>query len=170
MSISGEEKYHAVVLSRIWNAVSEQLPSAHFNVSRGLSRSSYIVSGLLPAAIGKGKVSQAGIFIKYATDRVTPWRYSFHKTHQDEILELKNKYGAAFVAFVAGDDGIACVTFEQLKEVLDESYGDVEWVSVSRKLRQNYRVSGADGRLEMPLPRNSFPGSVVDYFGQKLKK
>lgn len=169
MSISVEEKCHGVVLSRIWQALSEQVPNAHFHVSKGLSRSSYVISGLVPTIFGKGQLCQAGIFIKYASDRVSPWRYSFQRSHQDEISELRLKYGEAFVALVAGDDGIACLSFIQVKNILDEQHGEVEWVSVSRKIRENYRVAGSDGRLGKPLARNSFPGSVVEYFSQKLR-
>ena len=170
MSISNEEKFHGVVLRRLWSALSTELPSAHFHLDNGLSRSSYTLNGIVPSHFGKGRKASAGLFIKYATDRASPWSYSFHKTHQDEMRELYKVSGELFVAFVAGDDGIACVNYAMLKSLLDEVHEEQEWVRVSRKPRQNYRISGTDGGLERPLARNSFPTITVEYFRDLLAK
>lgn len=164
MSITNEEKVHGVVLQRLWYALSEELPSAHFHIDKGLSRSSYTLKGIIPARIGRGKEAKAGLFIKYATDRVSPWSYSFLQYHQDEIRQLYQECGELFVAFVAGDDGIAGINFANLKRLLDDNHEAQEWVRVSRKPRHNYRISGNDGKLDSPLPRNSFPGLAVEYF------
>lgn len=164
MSITNEDKVHGVVLKRLWYALSEELPSAHFHLDKGISRSSYTLNGIIPARLGRGKRAQAGLFVKYATDRVSPWSYSFSKHHQDEMRQLYQDCGELFVAFVAGDDGIAGINYEKLKQILDDNHEAQEWVRVSRKPRQNYRISGNDGVLEGPLARNSFPGIAIDYF------
>ena len=69
---------------------------------------------------------------------------------------------------MAGDDGIACIDFEQLKELLDSNHEQQEWVRVSRKLRQNYRITGNDGSMERPLARSSFPMNIVKFFKTQL--
>ena len=53
--------------------------------------------------------------------------------------------------------------YEELKELLDETFEEFEWISLTRKHRQNYRVSGKDGDLSKTLPLNAFPSNVVEY-------
>ena len=64
--------------------------------------------------------------------------------------------------------GIACLNFEQLKEILDDNHEEQEWVAISQKLNESYRVSGNDGKLERPLAANSFPQVIVDHFESLL--
>ncbi|MDA9345919.1 hypothetical protein N9R01_00890 [Porticoccaceae bacterium] len=164
MSISNAEKYYGAVILRVLEKLGEVIPRASFSITKGDSQSSFAVHGLDASLLGKGKKSSIGLFIKLSYKRRSPWRYNFDETHQNEIEKLKKQYGQVFIAFVAEDDGIACINFNQLKLILDHNHEEQEWVSVSRKLRQNYRVKGNDGSLDRPLPRNSFPDNVVTYF------
>lgn len=168
MSINNSEKYYGVVVLRLLEMLGKEIPSINFSLGTGESQSSFVIHGISPKTFGKGDRSSVGIFIKISNSRRTPWGYSFDKSHQDEIAQLKKNHGEVFIAFVAGDDGIACVDFEQLKELLDSNHEEQEWVRVSRKLRQNYRIKGNDGSLEKPLPRNSFPANIVKHFKEKL--
>jgi hypothetical protein len=169
MSINEEVKSHGYVMLQIWEALSSKVPNANFNISTGDSRSAYILSANVPAILGKGKKTSAGVFVKISNKRASPWRYSFIKEHQDEILQMKEQHDEVFVAFVNGTDGVACLDFDGLKQILDEHHEEQEWVSVSRKLRENYRVAGNDGKYERPLPKNNFPNIVVDYFEKQFK-
>ena len=146
MSINEEVKSHGYVMLQIWEALSSKVPNANFNISTGDSRSAYILSANVPAILGKGKKTSAGVFVKISNKRASPWRYSFVKEHQDEILQMKELHDEVFVAFVNGTDGVACLDFDGLKQILDEHHEEQECVSVSRKLRENYRVAGNDGK------------------------
>ena len=168
MSILEQHKYHGAAALYLWNELSVQVPDAHFHFAKGGSRSAHILTGIVPKILGKGLTVRAGIFIKYSTKRLTPWRYSFKLSDQEEIQKLKDTYGQVFVVLVNGDDGIACLDFENLKVILDEHHELQEWVSITRKPKQNYRVAGNDGADEKPLPMNSYPQVIVDYFRQKL--
>lgn len=169
MSITSSEKYYGAVVLRLIQELSDKVNDGNFSISKGLSKSSFILTGNRPKTLGKGKFIKAGLFIKISNKRLSPWRYNFIKAHQDEIQSLKEQYGQVFVAFVCGDDGIASIDFEQLKEILDDNHEEQEWVSISREIKQNYRVKGNDGNFEKALPRNSFPGNVVSYFKHNLK-
>lgn len=169
MSIKDQEQAHGVVALRLWEALSTSLPEVNFSLRPGRSQSSYQLTGLLPKTLGKGRRCSAGLFIKVAHARRSPWRYNFHIEHQAEILDYYQTNGQVFVIFVAGLDGIACLDYEQLKQILDETFEEQEAVSVSRKPRQNYRVSGNDGKLETPLPKNVFPNKIVEYFRTQLE-
>jgi len=65
--------------------------------------------------------------------------------------------------WAAGTDGVACMSYSMLKEILDDNFEEVEWVSVKRQLNGRYDISGEDGKLSKKLARNSFPSSVVNY-------
>lgn len=163
MTINTQEKMHGAAILRLIEALSKELPSANFSLRTGTSQSAYMIEG-----ISKGRHAGAGLFIKVSNKRLSPWRYSFHQDHQDEILRLKSTHGEIFIALIAGDDGIVAFDFSLLKEILDDNHEKQEWVSVTRKPRENYRIKGSNGALNKPLPRNSFPGSLVEYFKREL--
>ena len=73
-----------------------------------------------------------------------------------------------FILFAAGDDGVACINFDRLKQVLDEEYDPVEWIDIRRRPRQSYRISGSNGRAERPIARNAFPTEIIDYLASKV--
>ena len=168
MSINEQDRMHGVVALRLWEALSTELPEVNFSLKPGKSLSSYLLEGLLPKTLGKGNRVSAGLFIKVSNARRSPWRYTFALDHQKEILELQQSCGEVFNCFVAGLDGIACLDYRSLKQILDETFEEQEAVSISRKPRENYRVSGNDGKLEKPLPKNVFPSSIVEYFKREF--
>ena len=168
MSINNSEKYYGVVILRLLEELGRSIPQTNFSLKTGESLSSFAIHGISPKTLGKGNICSIGLFIKISNSRRTPWSYSFDRSHQDEIAQLKKAHDQVFVAFVAGDDGIACINFEQLKELSDSNHEQQEWVRVSRKLRQNYRIKGNDGSLERPLPRNSFPMNIVTFLKSQL--
>jgi hypothetical protein len=168
MAINSQEKMHGAAILRLIEALSKELPSANFSLKTGISQSAYSIEGIVPQTFGKGRRAGAGLFIKVSNRRLSPWRYSFHCDHQDEISKLKSTHGETFIALIAGDDGIAGFDFNLLKEVLDEHYEEQEWVSVTRKPRENYRIKGNDGTLNKTLPGNSYPSILVDYFKREL--
>lgn len=65
-----------------------------------------------------------------------------------------------FIVFVNDDDGVACLDFVGLKELLDDNFEDAEWVSVTRKLNESYRLAGKDGKLSGKSRRSSFPSTI----------
>ena len=73
-----------------------------------------------------------------------------------------------FTIFINGDDGFACLNYEGLKEILDDDFEAQEWVSVSRKHNENYRVDGNDGTRLKKLARNVYPGVIIEYFNKEL--
>jgi hypothetical protein len=97
-----------------------------------------------------------GIYIKYSSKRLSPWRFSFQKRHQDKILEMKSSIGTVFVLLVCNDDGVVVLTFDELKQILNEDYEEVEWISASRNRRQMYSIKGSDGKLSFKVGKDEF--------------
>lgn len=97
-----------------------------------------------------------GIYIKYSKKRLSPWRFTFLKEHQDEILEMKKKYEKVYILLVCNDDGIACLDFTQLKLVLDHFHEEAEWIAVYRQKGEKYLIKGSDGQLKFKIGVNDF--------------
>ena len=162
MSIGQEEKLHGVAILRLLEEISEQFPEARFAIGHGKSRSSYVIKGrllrerrhMIQAWQDVAVEFTAGMFLKVSNKGAHHGPITFRE-HQDEVFELKKNYGQVFLVFVNGDDGIARVDFDRFKQVLDEHHEDQEWVR-HRKPRETYRISGNDGKMENPLPKNSF--------------
>ncbi|MDD3807317.1 MAG: hypothetical protein PHE86_04680, partial [Candidatus Marinimicrobia bacterium] len=107
------EFFHGVVFSRIAHSHSGFVKiKAHPTKSN----SSYVIN------------DNIGIYVKYSSKRLSPWRFSFKREHQDEILEMKNNFGEVFTIFVCNDDGIVCLDFNELKQILDYAHKENEWV------------------------------------------
>jgi len=144
------EFFHGVVFSRILHGrKNEIIVKNHITPDN----SSYVVNGI-------------GIYVKYSTKRMSPWRFSFLKEHQDNILDMKNKFGEVYTILVCNDDGIVCLNFEELKEVLDVKHDSIEWISVGRGPREKYEVKGHDGSLRLKIGNSDFPDKIF----RKTKK
>jgi hypothetical protein len=167
MPITTTEKAHGAAILRLLENLGASLPGKYFSIETGQSHSAYLLTGFDPKT---SLLVQTGIFLKISNSRRTPWRYSFQRLHQEELLIFKNKCGEAFTVFANGDDGFACVNFSSLKTILDHNHEDVEWVSVSRKPNSAYRIAGNDGELDHPVPMNSFPILIVEYFALAFEK
>lgn len=140
------EFYHGVVLTKVAqsdnNVTIRSYPSS--------SNCTYVVNDSI------------GLYIKHSSNRLSPWGFSFMKGHQDEIQEMANKLDKVFVALVCGSDGIACLSFEELKIVLDDNHEDIEWVRISRRPREKYAVKGSNGKLKFKIAHNHFPNRLFD--------
>jgi hypothetical protein len=101
-----------------------------------------------------------GLYIKYSAKRMTPWRFSFKKEHQDEIYEMKSLYRQVFLVLVCNDDGIVCLSYEELKQILDDEHDPTEWVSATRHPREMYAVKGSNGSLEFKISAKQFPSKL----------
>jgi hypothetical protein len=154
MAVTNEEKTHGVVFLKILKEIDRRNLDIKLSLFKGVSSSSYILSS---------NHKTLGLFIKYSTKRRSPWRYSFHKEHQEEINMLSIDYKNTFVIFVNGDDGILSLSYSELKNILDENYEDQEWVAISRKPRELYRISGKDGKIDRPISSSKFPDGIVEY-------
>lgn len=136
------EFYHGIVFARMLHSIQENVSIRPFPSS---DNASYVLN------------DKVGIYIKYSTKRLSPWRFSFQKRHQDEILDMKNKIGEVFLLLVCNDNGIITLSFNELKQILNETHEQVEWISATRGKREMFSIKGSDGQLEFKIGRNEFP-------------
>ena len=85
------EFYHGVALARMVHIVQRELAIKPYSES---DNAAYVVDG------------STGVYIKYSSKRLSPWRFSFQKRHRDKIQEMKEKLGETFLLLVCNDDGV----------------------------------------------------------------
>ena len=141
--ISDTTRYHGIVFSEIArkerNILIDQFDSK--------SNSSYTINGV-------------GLFIKYSTKRMPPWHFTFIRDHQLEIEQIKSRHNHVVIALVCGTDGVAALSYDELKQVLDHNIEDVERITVRRPPRGKYRISGTDGEMDRTIGISDFPGKI----------
>lgn len=139
------EFFHGLVFARILHATQRSLSLRPF---QSLSNCSYIVNETI------------GIYIKYSSKRMTPWRFTFLKEHQDEIELMRNDGLKVYLVLVCNDDGIVCLNHSELKQILDSQHAPIEWISATRHKREMYAVKGSDGELDCKIGQNEFPAKL----------
>lgn len=143
------EQYHGAVFSRLLHKTQNKIAIRTYPSQ---SNASYILD------------EKMGLYIKHSTKRMSPWIFTFKKTHQDEILEMKKKLEEVFIVFVCYTDGIVCISFDELKLILDQYHEEVEWVRICRRPREKYALVGKDGHLKFKIGENEFPKKLLDTF------
>lgn len=141
------EFYHGAVLTSLIHGSGNPIFIAPFP---GGSNASYVIN------------KSISLFIKHSSKRMSPWRFSFAQDHQDEILEMKNKFGEVFLLLVCGEDGIVALSFDELKKILNETHDPVEWISVARNKNTEYTVKGSDGSLGYKISKKDFPRKLFE--------
>lgn len=139
------ERFHGTVFARILHG-AESIVTLRLFAKAG--NSSYVVN------------EDTGIYIKYSGRRLSPWRFSFAREHQDEIKQMRQQLKNVFVVFVCGTDGIVALSYNDLKNILDDVHEEVEWVSIARTARKMYLVKGSDGTLPFKAAKKDFPRSL----------
>jgi hypothetical protein len=136
------EFFHGLVLARLVHNTDRPIAIARFPSE---SNAGYVIN------------ERIGLFVKHSKKRLSPWRFSFLKEHLDQISAMREKLDALFVALVCNDDGIVCLSYSELTQVLDEQHDDSKWMCITRRPRKMYTVSGSDGLLRFKVGANEFP-------------
>lgn len=139
------EFYHGAALSRMVHCSSENVCIRPYPTS---CNSSYVIN------------DDFGVYIKYSTKRLSPWRFSFSDEHQNEIADMNQRLSAVYVLLVCHTDGVVALSFDEFRALLDERHEAVEWVSASRGRGQMYLLKGSDGTLPFKIGRNEFPAKM----------
>jgi hypothetical protein len=137
------EFYHGAALARLFRGGKRGVSV------RALGRSSYVLD------------AQIGLYLKYSSNRMSPWPFSFTDEHQHEIAKLASECSAVFVALICGSDGVACLSHAELRRVLDDDVRAAEWVKAARQKREKYAITGSDGRKCFKVGGNEFPGKIL---------
>ena len=135
------EFYHGVAFARMLHASQRELSIRPYSP---LDNAAYVVNGSI------------GIYIKYSSKRLSPWRFSFQPRHRDRIIEMKKAVGDVLCCWCATTDGIVILTFEEFTQIIGGESGGTEWVSATRNPRQMYSIKGSDGKLGFKVGKDEF--------------
>jgi hypothetical protein len=139
------EFFHGLVFARILHATQRTLSLRPFH---SVSNAAYVINDTI------------GIYIKYSSKRLTPWRFTFKSEHQKEIDLLKANLKDVFLLLVCNDDGVVCLNYSELRMLLDCQHDPIEWISATRHKREMYSVKGSNGELGCKIGQNEFPDKL----------
>jgi len=141
------ETFHGAVFARLIHKTTVPLTFESFPTP---DNASYVING------------KTGIYIKYSSKRLSPWTFSFQKRHQDEMLEMRRKFGEVYLLLLCNNDGIVSLSSDDVKKILNDTHDPVEWIRVARSAGKMYKVTGSDGDLPYKIGRSDFPQSVLN--------
>ena len=138
--ISDTARYHgsflALLIDRLEGPVSiEKL--------QGVGSGQYLVDGRIPLSL------------KMSAKRKGPWTFNFMRAHQEAHERLFGEYGELFVCLICGRDGVAGLSMQEMRTVLDDKFEEQESISVRRRLKTMYQVVGRDGELRGRVSRQA---------------
>jgi hypothetical protein len=139
------EYYHGAVLARLVRAEEQRAIAIRLHPG---CRSAYVLD------------ERIALYVKYSTNRLSPWTFAFGVDHQAEIARLQDEFREVLVALVCGLDGVACLRGFEYQRVLDDDPRSGEWIRVARSPRQKYAVTGSDQRQVFKVGDNEFPAKV----------
>jgi hypothetical protein len=149
------EYYHGVVFTQLIHCAKDSLNLKAYRIG---GNASYVIN------------NKIGIYIKHSAKRLSPWRFSFLVDHQNEIKAMQGEFEKFFLLLVCGDDGIVSISYDQLKQILDEDHGLIEWISAIRSRRKEYTIKGSDGKLAKKISKNDFPQRIIECMVEKIVK
>ena len=103
----------------------------------------YLIDGRVPVAL------------KMSLKRRGPWTFNFMRSHQEAHERLASEYGSLYVGLICGRDGIAGLSMEELRTVLNDEFEEQESILVRRRLKTMYQVTGRDGVLRGRVSRQA---------------
>jgi hypothetical protein len=130
------EFFHGVVLAKVLHSTDEAVSLNRFSDD---FNAGYILNG------------SSGLYVKHCNKRLTPWRFSFQPEHLQQMQMMKDALQKLFVILVCNDDGIVCLSHDEVAQILNPQHEATKWIRVDRRPRQMYSVTGSDGELEFKL-------------------
>jgi hypothetical protein len=107
------------------------------------------------------------VYVKYSTNRLTPWSFVFSPKHHAELTRLDREFRVTAVTLVCGSDGLVSLTLEECWNALDDGDGLGEWVRASRAPSAKYAVTGSSGRRPLRIGDNEFPSKMLDAIDER---
>jgi hypothetical protein len=103
---------------------------------------------------------RVGLYIKYATSRLSPWSFGFKPAHQDEIAALRAEFDETFVVLACGTDGVVCLDAAEYARLLDDAPSPGDWIKAARSRRQKYVVTSSESAGAFRVADSEYPAKV----------
>jgi len=139
-------RYHGVALARL---VQDSGTALSIRARKETSHCAY--------AINDDRI----IFVKYATSRMSPWRFGFSAEQRNELDALYAEFPPTWIVLVCGGEGVLTIPWSDvLAGLLKENDEGAFSLQASRKRGQKFRLSGARD-TPLLISENDFPTSVL---------
>lgn len=138
--LNDSDRYYGAVLKFV---IEQRVGGQLIKRISGTSAGFYLIGRNLP------------VYIKYSTSRRGPWQFTFQKSHLNIQQRLYNQFGECITAFVCAKDGIAALGYVHFGGILDGDFDEQESITIRRRHREMYRISGRNGVYERKVARNS---------------
>jgi len=102
------------------------------------------------------------VYLKHSIKRKGPWTFNFFRSHQEAQQTLFEIYGECFTCMICGRDGVAGLSMNEFRQILDGNFEEQECVSVRRRLNTMYQIKGRDGELERRVGRRSVFETIIE--------
>ena len=149
--ISEFEYFQGAVIARMLHATQQTMMIAPYSE---IDNASYIIN------------ASKGVYIKYCSNRMSPWRFSFPRRHYEMILEMKRDLAEVFVVLVCNDDGAVVLTFEEFRQMVTSESDTGQWISAARNSGEMYLIKCSDRKLEFKIGKDDFSEKI---FGLKSR-
>ena len=143
------EFFHGVLFARLIREVGSPLEISELPSS---GQSAYLIQSQLP------------LYIKYSTNRLTPWNFTFTVDHLAEMNTLLTRYGEFVLCLVCHEDGIVGLTALEVVRLvgpLTTPYRTAS-ISVQRRRRELYGVRGSVGELDRKVSESTVIRLVLE--------
>ena len=101
-----------------------------------------------------------GLYLKHSVKRISPWRFTFHREHIEEMAELLSDFEHVYLVLICGRDSIAVIDSEEIEALLPIATPEASWVSVQTGHNTMLTVEGSAGKLKRKS-RKSKPFSKI---------
>lgn len=145
--ISDTARYHGSFFSLLFDTACESMEVKKL-ADHGVGY--YLLGGCVP------------VYLKHSTRRKGPWTFNFFRSHQEAQKTLFETYGECFTCMICGKDGVAGLSMDEFRQVLDGNFEEQECVSVRRRLKTMYQIKGRDGELERRVGRRSVFEELIE--------
>ena len=98
--------------------------------------------------------AEIGLYVKHSTKRISPWRFTFHSEHLDELWKLDESVEKLFLVLVCGRSEIAVIDAEEAKKLLPRQSKESCWVSVRTGHNTMLEVEGTLGSLSRKIRKS----------------
>jgi hypothetical protein len=97
---------------------------------------------------------EIAFYVKHSTKRLTPWRFTFHADHVQDLAQILHKHEMCFLVLICGRDSIAVIDKDEIIKLLPIADPSLSWVSVQTSHNTSLTVEGTSGVLKRKLKKS----------------
>lgn len=145
--IRDHELYHGAALLKLLSSGALPIEAKPFSASA--NNSAYVIN------------EKIGLYIKHSSLRMSPWAFTFQPAHQEELIEMEAALEDVFLLLVCERDGVAVLTGDEIRTVLNIGHKTTQWISVKRGKREQYQIKGSNGVLPFKVADSDYPKKII---------